>query len=284
MVGFIRPRRLDFEALLRDGQLTLHYQPIVDLDTLAVRSVEALVRWTGPEPACSAGVLVRQATDDGLVEQLGIWALRTAVGRLADWRRATPAALSLSMAVNISPVHFERDDLPDLVQSTLEDFGVPAPCLTLEITEDLMLADTRRTNDLLAELKDRGVGIAIDDFGTGYSSLAYLQRFPVTEFKIDRCFVEGIPHRGNDAALVRSMLWLGQALGVSVVAEGVERQDQADELVDLGCRLAQGFLFSPPLPEDKILDILEDRGRVAQSRFEAGRLPYDDCPDEDEAS
>jgi EAL domain-containing protein (putative c-di-GMP-specific phosphodiesterase class I) len=228
-------------------QLIMHYQPKIDLATGAVTGVEALVRWNHP----TLGVLgpdrfIPLAESTGLIEALTPLVLEAA---LVQCRDATSDGAPISVAVNLSARNISDPELPDRVARTLERTGMPASRVILEITESSVMGDPAQTLPVLHRLRDLGVCLSLDDFGTGYSSLSYLQRLPVGEVKIDRSFVMGLS--GTDQvstrALVRTIIGLGDALGLRIVAEGIEDQATLDELRALGCDIAQGYFISRPI-------------------------------------
>jgi diguanylate cyclase (GGDEF)-like protein/PAS domain S-box-containing protein len=250
-------RRLELRAALEEalarGDFRIHYQPVVDLETDDVVGVEALLRWQLPNGRLALpGEFVALAEESGLIVPIGRWVLHEACRDLAAWQRAG-APSSFSVAVNVSARQVQSPGLLDDVTSALASSGVDPDALTLEITESALLDDTDATADAIVRLKELGVRIALDDFGTGYSSLSHLRRFPIDVLKIDQSFVAALGHAGEDAALVRSVLNLGETLKLDVVAEGVETIEQLDRLVALQGRLAQGYLLARPVDGDTIL-------------------------------
>ena len=239
-------------ALERD-ELELHYQPIVDLHTETLVGMEALVRWQHPTrgllPPCE---FIPLAEDSGLIAPLGAWVLNEACRQLAAWSalRATGDYDEgrLNIAVNVSALQLAEPGFSRLVDEALASSGIGADRLWLEITESALIRDPDEAVRVLQGLRDLGVHWEIDDFGTGYSSLSYLQRFPVETLKIDRSFVDGLDHKPEGVAIVRAIIGLGESLGLSVIAEGVERTAEAVKLQTLGCHLAQGYLYGRPLP------------------------------------
>jgi EAL domain-containing protein (putative c-di-GMP-specific phosphodiesterase class I) len=203
---------------------------------------------------------VAEAT--GLIVPLGRWVLTEACRQAVAWSAET-GGYPLKMSVNVSVRQFDRADLPAAVAEVLMETGMPAGQLCLEMTESVLMKDTEENLAQLIRLKALGVQLAIDDFGTGYSSLAYLRRFPVDIIKIDRSFVEQLGVQADDATLARTIVQLGQSLGISTVAEGIEQVGQLTALRRMGCGLAQGFYFSRPVPAD-------EAGRLLI--VEAGRL------------
>jgi diguanylate cyclase (GGDEF)-like protein len=253
-------RRLRLETELRtsvdDGDFALHYQPLIDLDTLTVVGVEALVRWQHPHRGLLAPAeFIDVAEDTGLIVPLGRWVIEQATADAAAWQ--TSSGRPLSVAVNLSPRQLHD---PDLIQGTanaLARAGLDAETLIIEITENLLLKDAELARSRLAALRELGVKVAVDDFGTGYSSLAYLDRYPVDILKIDRSFVAPLGGNARSAALVRSIIDMASALEIDAIAEGVEDADQLATLQSLGCRLAQGFFFARPRPAAEIGDLLD---------------------------
>jgi diguanylate cyclase (GGDEF)-like protein/PAS domain S-box-containing protein len=243
-------------ALARD-ELELYYQPYVDLHTETMVGIEALVRWRHP----TRGLLlpddfVSTAEDSGLIVPLGAWALEETCRQAMLWNAGrTQAGLDearLNVSVNVSATQIADPGFCTLVESTLAASGLNPDRLWLECTESTLMGNIDTTVDVLRSLRALGLHVVIDDFGTGYTSLAYLKRFPVETLKIDRSFLGEVDRRSEDAAIVRAIIGLGDSLGLSVIAEGVERSSQVRRLQALGCHLAQGYLFGPPLPAGDI--------------------------------
>ena len=251
--------RLHTEAELRAGiergDLRVHYQPIVELATGQLAGLEALVRWNHPERGLvSPEEFIAVAEDSGLVHQLGRMVLEQACSDLMILR--AKGATGIRMSVNLSAAQFESPELPQIVATALSRSGLPHDLLTLEITESVVMSDTEATVQRFNALKRLGVGLAVDDFGTGYSSLNYLRRFPVDVLKIDRAFVRNIDSSTEDAALAHAILKLAQTFKLEAVAEGIERREQLDALVALGCRYGQGFYFAPPRGIDDLAPLV----------------------------
>jgi diguanylate cyclase len=241
--------RMRLEADLREaidrGELQLEYQPIVDLATGRATIVEALIRWPHPVRGVLApGVIIPLAEASGLVRPLGDWILRTACAQVATWRHTLEP--SLGLAVNLSPRQVADRDLVSVVQSVAASVGLPVAALMLEVTEAALMEDGQGVLANLAALRALGAWVAIDDFGAGHSSLGMLGRLPVDLLKIDPVFLERLD-REDDRRLAGILVGLGDALGLRVVAEGIERQDQLDAVRELGCGLGQGFLLAPPM-------------------------------------
>ncbi|TVM19971.1 diguanylate cyclase [Oceanidesulfovibrio indonesiensis] len=240
----------DLRRALQRDELTLHYQPLVDMNTGMVANFEALVRWNHPEQGLvMPGSFIHLAEETGLIIPLGHWVLEHSVRQLRRWDAAIPGAGDVGLSVNLSGKHLQQPDLVHFVARTLEQAEIEPHRLRLEITESALVQDTATSLERLLQLKALGVQLVIDDFGTGYSSLSYLQRFPVDVLKIDRSFVMS-SHKEENAEIIRSIVTLAQSLGLCVVAEGVEEQAQFDRLKALACDYAQGYMFSRPLDAD----------------------------------
>jgi len=243
------PRRLNLVGELRqaveEGQLSLLYQPKVDLSTMRDAGAEALVRWRHPrEGLLSPGEFIPLAEETGLIRPLSLWVLDRA---LRDARALADRGLAAEVAVNLAPDDLQGPELIDAVVERLERHGVPAPRLTIEVTEGAMMKNPARAKEALQILHQMGVKISIDDFGTGYSSLAYLKELPVDEVKVDRSFVKDMAVSSRDACIVRSVIDLGHNLGLRVVAEGVEDEATLALLREWGCDLVQGYLLGRPV-------------------------------------
>jgi diguanylate cyclase (GGDEF)-like protein/PAS domain S-box-containing protein len=257
--------RLSTEADLRDAvareEFKLLYQPIVDLAQGRVVGCEALVRWEHPQRGVvKPDSFIRLAEDTGLIVPLGRWVLREATREAARWPKYPTGTRPPYVTVNIAAKQLLHSEFVTDVKAALSDAGLPADRLILEITEGTLLDHAEATTHRLLELKDLGVRLAIDDFGTGYSSLSYLQRFPIDILKIDKSFVDGIVRGGNQAALARTIISLGDSLALRTVAEGIETDAQRSVLRDLGCQLGQGFLYAEPLDAGHLPQIIGKLG------------------------
>lgn len=247
---------LHLHAAIQDGDLVLHYQPEVDLDTGRITAVEALVRWQHP----SRGLLppadfIDIAESSDLATQLGGWVLNDAIRAYRQWLDEIPD-LGITLRVNVSPAQLLATEFVDIVASALHAGGLPPTRLCLEITENAVVQDTGQTAKVLTMLRELGVSIAIDDFGTGFSSLAHLKILPVDALKIDREFVEHLDTDPGDQAIARSIASLAKAFGLDLIAEGLETQGAVVALRSIGCTRAQGYLFSRPVPEDDMRSLL----------------------------
>lgn len=247
----------DLAIALRDGQLRVHYQPGVGLDTGAVESFEALVRWQHPTRGLLAPVhFIDVAEETGLIAAIDRFVLREACGQLARWRAEIPAADTVSISTNLSARQFGDPGLIELVAGVLRANNLDAGSLAIEVTERVVMEEEHVTHATLDALRGLGVRLMVDDFGTGYSSLVYLKRFPFDVLKIDRGFVDGVGGDREDEAIVTAIIALADALGLSVVAEGIENPRQLDWIRRAGCRWGQGYLFSPPVTPDAAAELL----------------------------
>jgi EAL domain-containing protein (putative c-di-GMP-specific phosphodiesterase class I) len=254
--------RVDIEMALRrsiiDGELRLHYQPIVNLADGQVVGHEALVRWAHP----TRGLLgpdefISIAEESGLIVPLGAWVVREACRQAKRFQMLDTRWSRLSMSVNLSGGQLGQADLVELIASSLRDADLKSEHLQLEMTESVLMDDAATTIKILETLKGLGVHLGVDDFGTGFSSLAYLRRFPVDTLKIDRSFVKGLGDDLEDSAIVAAIVSLSDTLGLTTIAEGVETTLQRDCLIGLGCARAQGFLFARPAPAQDAETALE---------------------------
>jgi diguanylate cyclase (GGDEF)-like protein/PAS domain S-box-containing protein len=253
--------RLELEDALRtalgNGQLTLHYQPTVELNTGMAVGVEALMRWYRPgRGIVSPQEFISLAEDNGFIEAMGQWALFEACRQGAAWQQYAPAAKVFSIGVNISARQV-CPGLVDVVAAALAESGLPASALLLEMTESVLMGRTDEAVGVLRALKRLGVRIAIDDFGTGFSSLSYLSRFPVDVLKIDKNFIEEVEQGGEKTGLARTIVDLGRTLRLATVAEGIERHAQVHALRAMGCAYGQGYLFGRAMPAEGINDLLQ---------------------------
>jgi diguanylate cyclase (GGDEF)-like protein/PAS domain S-box-containing protein len=248
---------------LRSGELTLHYQPQIDLATRRLTGAEALLRWYRPgHDVVPPGEFIPVAEAAGLITEIGEWVLRTACQTVAGWNRAWPH--NIRIAVNLSTRQFASAGLVDTVQAILQETGCRAEWLELEITESLLLEDNSLVGSMLSALRDLGLSISIDDFGTGYSALSYLHRFPVRQIKIDRSFISDMLEQRDKRELVKAMLSIGAALELETVAEGVETSAQAASLAEHGCKLAQGYFFGKPMTQADFESLLGSGAGASQ--------------------
>ncbi|MEA3061121.1 MAG: hypothetical protein QOJ94_902 [Sphingomonadales bacterium] len=251
-------RRHRLDADLRQAiarrQLCVHYQPLADLESGRIIGFEALLRWTHPKMGeVSPSVFIPLAEENGMILKLGEWVLKEACAEAARW------SPPLKLSVNLSPVQFAQGDLAGLVESVVKDTGLDPARLDLEVTEGLLIKDAERAIAILERLKALGVKISMDDFGTGYSSLSYFRMFPFDKVKIDQSFIQDMIDNPQARAIIRSVIGLGRGLGMPVVAEGVETNEQLDALRAEGCDQVQGYLISRPGPIGQFEGIVLDR-------------------------
>jgi diguanylate cyclase (GGDEF)-like protein len=242
----------DLRHALNTDQLSVHYQPIVDMGSQRIVAVEALARWDHPERgSVPPAEFIPIAEETGVIVELGRWVLERACQEMTE-ALATPEGARVQLAVNLSPRQLADSGLPEAVSAALERTGVAPARLQLEITETALTREGDAPEERLWALKQLGVSIVLDDFGSGYSSIGHLRRFPIDAIKIDRSFVAGLGTRSPDAAIVGALLPMARALSLDVVAEGVETEDKLAHLYALGCRHAQGFFFAHPAPAAEV--------------------------------
>jgi diguanylate cyclase (GGDEF)-like protein len=252
--------RLMLEANLRKAlernEFTLHYQPKVNLRTGRITGVEALLRWSQPDLGVLApGQFIPLAEETGLIVPIGRWVLRMACEQHVAWQRQ--GLPPIHMAVNLSPRQFQHDQLLQDIDDILVATGMRPELLEIEVTESTVMQSVDRAIMLLNALKQRGIRLAMDDFGTGYSSMSLIKRFPIDTLKIDRAFIRDLPDNNDDKAIASAIIGLGKALGVTIVAEGVETLGQQTFLRDHACDEMQGYLFSRPLPAEEMGALLQ---------------------------
>ena len=253
-------RKLDLEERLRGAmardELSVHYQPVRDAKTSQVVAAEALVRWDDADlGSVSPDEFIPIAEDAGLIDPIGEWVLRTACAQSRTWQAA--GLLPIRIAINVSGHQVRKPGFVEIVVRALQETGLSAAHLELEITESTIMQDDKLIDDAFEALSDMGISLALDDFGTGYSSLTYLRRFPISRVKVDRSFVEGIPSDAENLAVTAAIISMAHCLMISVVAEGVETQEQAQSLRELECEELQGFLFSPPVGAREFVRFLD---------------------------
>lgn len=247
------------------GEMEVYYQPTYALGTLAVEGVEALLRWRPPDRGLIApGLFIPLAERTGQIVPIGLWVLEQACRRAKSWQLAYPAQIPLTVGINLSGRQLADDHIVADVAAVLTITGVEPTSVMLEITESVLMGDVEAVTTKLHKLKALGVRLAVDDFGTGYSSLAYLRQFPVDILKIDRAFVEAAAADApGGRAMVRAIVDMASSLNLATIAEGIERQEQADFLLGVGCSLGQGFLYARPMPPEDLDRFLALRRRSA---------------------
>ena len=266
--------RLQLESDLRQAveqkEFCVYYQPIVSLATGRLAGFEALVRWNHPRRGLvSPADFIPAAEETGLIVPIGEWVLTEACNRIREWQIASPGHRSLSLSVNLSARQVAQSDLLERIKEALETSKLNPHCLKLEITESVVMENAEAATLMFKQLRSLGVQLSIDDFGTGYSSLSYLHRFPLNYLKIDRSFVTRLT-TDNDNAIVRTISTLARNLGMEVIAEGIETEEQYQQLRMLGCEYGQGYLFSPPVDNEGVLQLLAKdahRDTVSESQF-----------------
>jgi diguanylate cyclase (GGDEF)-like protein/PAS domain S-box-containing protein len=273
----------NLRAAIDGPELEMYYQPIVNLSDGTPAGVESLMRWQHPVLGAVPPVeFIPLAEAAGLMSRLGAWGIRRACTEAAQ-EPGGPSA-SWQLTVNVSSSQLADRSLLGLIRETLADTGFPAGRLVLEVTEASVVTDSTNATSTLRALKELGVGVAVDQFGAGYSSMSYLRQFPVDTIKIDRSFVAGMTTDADDLAIVASIVSLAAAVGVRAIAQGVETEEQVDALQRLGCRLAQGFLWSQPVPASQLHETLENialKSNVARDARPGGRRRRARPPAED---
>jgi EAL domain-containing protein (putative c-di-GMP-specific phosphodiesterase class I) len=276
MMTEIQQRRQQEEQLrsaVAQGDFDLVYQPQIDLETLQITGVEALLRCRNLQlMALSTAQIITLAEEMGLIVGLGAWVLDSACSQLAHWRSlgasgtsSLPELSELKVAVNIAPAQLLADTFIDSLKNTLHQHGLPATALEIEITEASLVSAITSESRVVDELKSLGVSVSIDDFGAGMSSLSYLKQFPVDVLKLDPGLISNLPRDQEDAAIVSAIIRLASDLHIKVVAEGVENFDQLGFLRSTPCHCVQGFLFSEAVRPDKFVQLLQNRksgGRI----------------------
>ncbi len=246
----------DLRVALKQNEFRIYYQPQYSLATGQLIGAEALVRWQHPKLGLISPVkFIPLAESTGLIVPIGRWVLHEACAKTKSWQ---DAGLDISrIGVNVAGRQIQSGDMVQTVQDVLEQTGLEPQCLELEVTESFIVRQTDKAISMLEELRDLGVTLAIDDFGTGYSALSYLKRLPVNKLKIDRSFVNGIPHDPDDEAITRAIIALGKSLQLQIIAEGVETEEQKEFIALEGCNEVQGYYYSPPVPEKDFVELLK---------------------------
>jgi len=257
--------RLALETSLRRGlernEFLLHYQAKLNLSTGRITDVEALVRWQHPDMGMvPPAQFIPLAEETGLIVPLGKWVLNTACAQGVAWQKQ--GLPPVHIAVNLSARQFADDELVADVANALKSTGLAPQLLELELTESMVIQNSERASRVLAEIKAMGVRLAIDDFGVGYSSLTHLKRFPIDTLKVDRSFIRDVPGDAEDKAITEAIIAMGKSLNLTVVAEGVETQEQQTFLKEHACDEMQGFFFSKPIPGEAFAELLRQRTRA----------------------
>jgi EAL domain-containing protein (putative c-di-GMP-specific phosphodiesterase class I) len=256
----------DLVRALNENQFVLYYQPKVDMRLGHITGAEALIRWQHPTRGLVSPVnFIPLAEERGLIVALGEWVLREACRQSIAWQNAGMGELPI--AVNLSAVHFRQATLLPDVKQMLAEHDLSARCLELELTESSIMDDAAATIFTMDQLKEVGVLLALDDFGTGYSSLSQLKRLPLDNLKLDQSFVRGLPADVDDLAICTAVIAMGHALGLKVIAEGVETTEQLAVLSALDCDVVQGYLFARPMPADQFFTFAMDHSGTPATAF-----------------
>ncbi|MEH6579991.1 MAG: EAL domain-containing protein [Amphritea sp.] len=246
---------------IKAKQFQLYYQPIIDMKTGASHKAEALIRWIHPEDGLiMPEEFISIAEDNGLIADIGNWTFKEALNQVTQWRQNLDPQFQIS--INTSPAHFEDSNTNTATMGEwlklIKDSNTPGEAIAIEITESLLMDSSTETKNKLLSLRDANIQVALDDFGTGHSSLAYLNRFDIDYLKIDRCFIRNLHKSSNDMALCTAIIVMAHTLGLKVIAEGIETEEQRSLLTTAGCDYAQGFLYSKPLPAAQFEQSMRD--------------------------
>ena len=253
---------------LKNEEFVLHYQPIIELLAGEIIGVEALIRWRrSPQQLVYPGEFIDVAEDTGLILSIGMWVLREACRQMHQWHQQFPRSKPLTISVNISPRQFAQPNLVEQVHEIIIGTGIDPATLRLEVTENVAMGDVERSIKILSQLRSLGIRFSIDDFGTGYSSLSYLHRFPLDVLKIDRSFVAHMNDDHERLQIVQTIMTLARNLGIEVVAEGTENEEQVERLRAMGCNFVQGFFFSHALTAEDVGNLLRVPYRVLNAAY-----------------
>lgn len=251
------------------GELFLEYQPVIDMSTGRISSFEALIRWRHPELGLvTPDNFIPMAENAGLIEAIGAWVLETACRQLNAWQASGHD--HLSMAINLSPVQLRKAELADNIVGIVEQTGITPGSLSIEITESGLIQNLDTAVSIIERLSSVGIRVSLDDFGTGYSSLSYLKRFPIDIVKIDRSFLQDFPSHAHDTAIISAIIAMAHSLGLHVIAEGVETEEQLKVLQSLKCDEIQGYLFSKPISREQATALLSSPSNIRRKVWAAG--------------
>jgi predicted signal transduction protein with EAL and GGDEF domain len=247
----------DLRRALDREELELHYQPIVGLRDGSIMALEALLRWRHPEYGLTSPTsFIPVAEESQLIVPVGRWVIEEACNRVAEWQSLQPDAAPVRIAVNLSGRQIGDPQLLTAVSAAIEQSGIDPATLSFELTESVLFEESGVSERIMRSLRGIGVRLVLDDFGSGFSSLGYLKRFPLDGIKLDRTFIENVADGLTDAQIVKAVVEMARALGLEIVAEGVETSDQLAAVRNLGCHQAQGFYFMPPLPGEEVPGVL----------------------------
>ena len=248
----------DLRHAIEEKQFSINYQPIVELQNGRLAGFEALVRWNHPgEGMIGPANFIPIAEETGVIVEIGRWVLEEACRAVRQWQQQWPLYRDLTLAVNLSARQVAQPDILEQIATALRNSGLEPRCLKLEITESVVMDNAEEAITMFKRLRALGVQLSIDDFGTGYSSLSYLHRFPLNHLKVDRSFVMRMTESNDNTEIVKTIVTLAHNLGMKVIAEGVETEEQHQQLRALGCEYGQGYLFSRPIPEAQVMELLE---------------------------
>jgi EAL domain-containing protein (putative c-di-GMP-specific phosphodiesterase class I) len=254
----------DLRRGLENGELLVYYQPIVSLASGKIVAFEALSRWRRPDGLVSPAEFIPVADETGLIVPINEALLRTACQQLRHWQTQFGDDSPLTMSINLAPKQFGIPELAGQIKTVLQETGVAPHLISFEIMETVAMEDAEKALMILSELKAIGVRLSIDDFGTGYSSLSRLPRLPIDALKIDRSFISNMHSNGENREIVRLIIMLAHSIGLKVVAEGTETSNQIDVLKRLGCEMAQGYFYSPPVSAQSASDLLTSDAGVGR--------------------
>lgn len=250
----------DLRHAIRREEFEIHYQPIVEMSSGVIAGFEALIRWRHPQRGLVPPLeFIPLAEDTGMIVDIGTWVLREACRQLHVWHKQFPMHPSIKLSVNVSGKQLVRAGFIDNVKQVIEETGVDARCLKIELTETVVMANPELATSILTELRNLDVQVYIDDFGTGYSSLSYLHKFPIDALKVDRSFMSNIGLKEQNLEIVRTIVLLAHNLNLTVIAEGVETDEQLQYLRKIGCNQAQGYYFSKPVSSEQATTLLKAR-------------------------
>ena len=246
----------DLRKALKNSELRVYYQPIVTLAGERITKSEALLRWYQSSRGVVSPVsFIPLAEESGLIHEIGEWVFNTTIADISKWRKNTGHLVQVS--INKSPLQFERVSKASTWPEILAQSGLPGNSITVEITEGLLLKESPKTKQCLLEFRNNGIEVSIDDFGTGFSALSYLKQFDIDYLKIDRSFIKNLTENESDKVLTEAIIVMAHKLGIETIAEGVETIEQRDILISFNCDYAQGFLYSPAVPEDEFEKLIE---------------------------
>jgi EAL domain-containing protein (putative c-di-GMP-specific phosphodiesterase class I) len=236
-------------------ELVLYYQPQIDLETRKIVGAEALIRWLHPKKGMiPPDKFIPIAEETGLIHQINKWVIGTACKQNNEWAKAGIGHVRI--AINLSGYQLAGQNIVSFLQESLKENNLDPQYLEVEITESVLMQDSDDTISTLQQIKDMQIVIALDDFGTGYSSLSYLTSFHVDTLKIDRSFIMGCPHQKNNIVVIKAIIAMGRSMGMKIVAEGIETDEQLEMLREFGVHEGQGYLFKPPVPQEKFFALV----------------------------